>query len=111
MPLERTFGYSRAVVVGERIFVSGTAPVMPDGADPPSDAYSQARDQMLTRTHCPESPWTIVRGDKKARARLSIIRDIVARLAPDQAGKAGKADPDVLRPFDAAALTDGFLSR
>jgi enamine deaminase RidA (YjgF/YER057c/UK114 family) len=43
MPLERTFGYSRAVVVGERIFVSGTAPVMPDGADPPSDAYSQAR--------------------------------------------------------------------
>ena len=43
MPLERTFGYSRAVVVGDRIVVSGTAPVMPDLADPPPDAYTQAR--------------------------------------------------------------------
>jgi enamine deaminase RidA (YjgF/YER057c/UK114 family) len=43
MPLEQTFGYSRAVVAGDRIFVSGTAPVMPDGSDPPPDAYSQAR--------------------------------------------------------------------
>jgi enamine deaminase RidA (YjgF/YER057c/UK114 family) len=43
MPLEQTFGYSRAVVVGDRVFVSGTAPVMPDGADPPPDAYGQAR--------------------------------------------------------------------
>jgi enamine deaminase RidA (YjgF/YER057c/UK114 family) len=43
MPMEREFGYSRAVVVGPRVFVSGTAPVMPDGADPPPDAYGQAR--------------------------------------------------------------------
>ena len=43
MPLEQTFGYSRAVVVGDRVFVSGTAPVMPEGADPPPDAYGQAR--------------------------------------------------------------------
>jgi enamine deaminase RidA (YjgF/YER057c/UK114 family) len=43
MPLERTFGYSRAVVAGDRVFVSGTAPVMPDDADPPPDAYGQAR--------------------------------------------------------------------
>lgn len=43
MPFEQTFGYSRAVVAGERVFVSGTAPVMPDGADPPPDAYGQAR--------------------------------------------------------------------
>jgi enamine deaminase RidA (YjgF/YER057c/UK114 family) len=42
MPLEQEYGYSRAVVVGPRVFVSGTAPVMPDGADPPPDAYGQA---------------------------------------------------------------------
>jgi enamine deaminase RidA (YjgF/YER057c/UK114 family) len=42
-PTERSYGYSRAVVVGNDIFVSGTAPVMPDGADPPPDAYGQAR--------------------------------------------------------------------
>jgi enamine deaminase RidA (YjgF/YER057c/UK114 family) len=36
-------GFSRAVVVGNSVHVSGTAPVMPDGADPPSDAYAQTR--------------------------------------------------------------------
>jgi enamine deaminase RidA (YjgF/YER057c/UK114 family) len=43
MPMEQTFGYSRAVVAGDRVFVSGTAPVMPDDADPPRDAYDQTR--------------------------------------------------------------------
>ncbi|HKF14918.1 MAG TPA: RidA family protein [Gaiellaceae bacterium] len=43
MPWEASIGYSRAVVVGDRVFVSGTAPVMPDGIDPPPDAYGQAR--------------------------------------------------------------------
>jgi enamine deaminase RidA (YjgF/YER057c/UK114 family) len=43
MPWEASIGYSRAVVAGDRVFVSGTAPVMPDGADPPPDAYGQAQ--------------------------------------------------------------------
>jgi enamine deaminase RidA (YjgF/YER057c/UK114 family) len=43
MPWEARYGYSRAVAVGRQVFVSGTAPVMPDGADPPADAYGQAR--------------------------------------------------------------------
>jgi enamine deaminase RidA (YjgF/YER057c/UK114 family) len=43
MPMEAQVGYSRAVVAGLHVYVSGTAPVMPDGADPPADAYSQAR--------------------------------------------------------------------
>jgi enamine deaminase RidA (YjgF/YER057c/UK114 family) len=40
---EAVGGYSRAVVVGRHVFVAGTAPVMPDGADPPPDAYSQTK--------------------------------------------------------------------
>ncbi len=42
-PFEATVGYSRAVVSGPHVFVSGTAPTMPAGADPPADAYGQAR--------------------------------------------------------------------
>ena len=41
-PYEPVIGFSRALVVGDRVFVSGTAPVMPDGGDPPVDAYGQA---------------------------------------------------------------------
>jgi enamine deaminase RidA (YjgF/YER057c/UK114 family) len=43
MPWEASIGYSRAVVAHGHVFVSGTAPVMPDGGDPPADAYGQAR--------------------------------------------------------------------
>jgi enamine deaminase RidA (YjgF/YER057c/UK114 family) len=40
---EERYGYSRAVVAGNRVFVGGTAPQMPDGADPPPGAYEQAQ--------------------------------------------------------------------
>ena len=42
-PYEATVGYSRAVRVGDRVFVAGCAPIMPDGADPPADPYAQAK--------------------------------------------------------------------
>ena len=39
--LEERWGYSRAVVLGPRIYVAGTAPIMPDDADPPTEPYAQ----------------------------------------------------------------------
>lgn len=42
-PYEPIMGFSRAVRVGEHVHVAGTAPIMPDGAPPPVDAYSQTR--------------------------------------------------------------------
>ena len=42
-PYEPLVGFSRAVVVGKHVHVSGTAPVMPDGEPLPDDAYGQAR--------------------------------------------------------------------
>jgi enamine deaminase RidA (YjgF/YER057c/UK114 family) len=41
-PLEERYGYSRAVRVGSRVLVSGTAPVWPDGSCDP-DPGAQAR--------------------------------------------------------------------
>jgi enamine deaminase RidA (YjgF/YER057c/UK114 family) len=40
---EDRVGYSRAVAAGRHVWVSGTAPIMPGDADPPADAYGQAR--------------------------------------------------------------------
>jgi enamine deaminase RidA (YjgF/YER057c/UK114 family) len=42
-PLEERYGYSRAVAVDGRVWVSGTVANMPDGTDPPADPYGQAR--------------------------------------------------------------------
>ncbi len=42
-PFEAAYGFSRAVRVGRRIIVSGTAPVEPDGSSTPGDAAAQAR--------------------------------------------------------------------
>jgi enamine deaminase RidA (YjgF/YER057c/UK114 family) len=42
-PYEEAYGFSRAVRVGDRILVSGTAPVEADGASTPGDAAQQAR--------------------------------------------------------------------
>ena len=42
-PYEAAYGFSRAVRVGDRILVSGTAPVEPDGSSTPGDAAAQTR--------------------------------------------------------------------
>jgi enamine deaminase RidA (YjgF/YER057c/UK114 family) len=40
---EVALGYSRAVRVGDRVFVAGCAPTMPEDADPPPDSYGQTK--------------------------------------------------------------------
>jgi enamine deaminase RidA (YjgF/YER057c/UK114 family) len=42
-PYEPTIGFSRAVRDGRHVFVAGTCAVMPDDADPPTNAYGQGR--------------------------------------------------------------------
>jgi enamine deaminase RidA (YjgF/YER057c/UK114 family) len=42
-PFESKVGFSRAVRDGRHVFVAGTCAVMPDGDDPPPDAYGQAK--------------------------------------------------------------------
>jgi enamine deaminase RidA (YjgF/YER057c/UK114 family) len=42
-PYEPVVGYSRAVVAGDRVHVSGTAPIPADGSPPPDGVYEQAK--------------------------------------------------------------------
>ncbi len=42
-PYEPVIGFSRAIVAGHHVAVAATAPIMPDGGEPPADAYGQAK--------------------------------------------------------------------
>jgi polyphosphate kinase 2 len=54
--------------------------------------YSAAIRETLDRSHTASAPWTVVRSDDKYRARLAVVRSILARV--DYAGKGTVALPD-----------------
>lgn len=62
------------------------------------DAYTEARDQMFAATHNEVVPWIVVKSNDKERARLNIIRHVLATL--DYAGKSAAIvrlpDPRIL---------------
>jgi len=73
--------------------------------------YSAARDVMLTRTHTPIAPWYCVRADRKEPARRAIIQHILSEVAPAEILQdVPQPDPEVLFPFEVAALQDGRLA-
>ena len=61
------------------------------------DAYSAAIAETLQRGHSAHAPWTVIRSDDKRRARLAVIRAILADL--DYDGKhheiVGRLDPAI----------------
>ena len=75
------------------------------------DAYSDARDEMLTRTHTDHGPWWCVRADHKHPARLNVIDHLLHTIAePGRAPDAPPPEPAVLFPFEPAAVRDGRLA-
>jgi enamine deaminase RidA (YjgF/YER057c/UK114 family) len=99
-PYEPRWAFSRALVAGRHVYVSGTAPIMPDGAEPPRDAYGQAR-------RCLE---IIVRALEEAgataadvvRTRIYVTRsDIWEEVARAHAEVFGEA-----RPASTAVVTE-----
>ena len=74
--------------------------------------YSLARDEMLTHTHNPIAPWTIVRADDKQLARLNIIKDLLSRLHyADKDERLILPDPKIVFGFDTAYLEGGLLAK
>ncbi len=60
--------------------------------------YTKARDVMLKATHSKTAPWTVVHANDKRRARLNVIRHILAAFAyPGRDdNRVGKTDPLIL---------------
>jgi len=44
------------------------------------EAYTQAKEEMLQRSHIPEAPWWVVQGVDKKRARLNCIRHLLEQV-------------------------------
>jgi polyphosphate kinase 2 (PPK2 family) len=44
------------------------------------EAYTKAKEAMLSRTHIPEAPWWLVEADDKKRARLNCIRHLLSQV-------------------------------
>ena len=61
------------------------------------EAYSEARDEMLRRTHHCDAPWAVVRSDNKKHARLNLIRDLLGQLHyPDKNQDALAVDSSIV---------------
>lgn len=76
------------------------------------EAYSEARDEMLRRTHTDDAPWICVVTDRKKQARLNIMRHLLRTLAPREIAETVEApDPDVLFLFTPSAIQEGRLNR
>ena len=65
------------------------------------DDYTEKRDLMLKATHTEHAPWTVVRANDKRRARINVIRTILAGLPYE-----GK-DEDAIGELDAAIVGQG----
>jgi hypothetical protein len=44
------------------------------------EAYTQAKEEMLQRTHTPEARWYVVEADDKRRARLNCIAHLLSQI-------------------------------
>jgi len=96
-------GYSRAVRVGDHVFVAGTAPIMADRSEPPFDAYSQA-------ARCLE---IIVEALKEVGAGPEhVVRTRIYLLNADDIDEVGRAHGEVfkdVRPVTTALVVRALL--
>ena len=75
------------------------------------DKYSEARNEMLARTHTEFAPWEVVRTDDKRTARLNAIKALLAGI--DYKGKDERlllVDPEVVFSYGPEHVKDRRLA-
>ena len=101
-PFEAAIGFSRAVRVGDRVIVSGTAPIWPDGTVDP-DPRAQAR-------RCLEIMLSAL-GEVGGKAE-DVVRTRTYLLDPADASAVGEAHHEVfsgIRPASTMVVVSGLL--
>jgi enamine deaminase RidA (YjgF/YER057c/UK114 family) len=102
-PYETTIGFSRAVRDGRHVFVAGTCAVMPDGGEPPRDAYGQAKRCLEIITAALE---------RAGAAPRDVVRTRTFLLDAGDAEEVGRAHGELfgeVRPASTMLVVRGFL--
>jgi enamine deaminase RidA (YjgF/YER057c/UK114 family) len=101
-PFEAEVGFSRAVRVGDRVLVSGTAPIWPDGSCDPDPEVQAARCLEIIVTALAEAGAGV--GDVvRTRTYLTHVEDAPA------AGRAHGAVFGTVLPASTMIVVAGFL--
>lgn len=85
-PYEGRFGFCRAIRVGDRVEVAGTAPIDPEGGPPPASAY----DQMLLCASIAEKALVSL-----GASVAGVVRTRMYLVDPADAKEVGRAHRDV----------------
>jgi polyphosphate kinase 2 len=76
------------------------------------DEYTEARNEMLRRSHSGTSPWRVVRADNKRRTRLAVIRDLLSHIDyEDKRLDLLEQADDRVRVFEPSLIESGWLAR
>lgn len=102
-PYEERYGFSRAVRVGDRVEVSGTAPIPLDGSDPPASAH----DQMLLCGRLAEQALVALGSslDDAVRVRMYVVDAALA----DEVGAAFRTLFGTAAPAATMVVVAGLL--
>lgn len=101
-PFEATIGFSRAVREGNRVLVSGTAPVWPDGSCDPDSGVQAARCLEIIAEALSEAGATL---NDVVRTR----QFIVDRADAEAVGRAHAAAFGEVRPASTMVVVAGLL--
>jgi enamine deaminase RidA (YjgF/YER057c/UK114 family) len=101
-PFEATIGFSRAVRVGDRVLVAGTAPIQPDGSVDPDPFVQAGRCLEIIAEALAEAGATLA---DVVRTRIFLVD---AADAGDVAAAHGQAFADV-RPAATMVVVAGLL--
>jgi enamine deaminase RidA (YjgF/YER057c/UK114 family) len=102
-PYEPVIGFSRAAVAGHHVAVAATAPIMPDGGEPPADAYRQTKRCLEIIVAALEEAGSSVKDVIRTRCYLMVAEDW------KEVGRAHGEVFSEVRPASAMIVVTGFI--